>query len=72
MLFCFLLFFFSFKGIPTVFPTGSNYAFNWNPCTDFTDGNGCKDVLVSVLGGRGIATGNSNLAIPVVHLNVLV
>ena len=64
MLFCFLLLIFSFKGIPTVVPTGSNYAFKWNPCTDFTDGSGCTDVLVSVLGGE--ATGNSNLAIPVI------
>ena len=61
MLLCsyFVLFVLSFKGIPTIIPTGSNYAFNWNPCTDFTEGNGCTDVLVCVLGGE--ATSKTNL-----------
>ncbi|XP_074623995.1 cation-dependent mannose-6-phosphate receptor-like [Acropora palmata] len=37
----------AFKGIPTISPTGSAYAFNWNPCTKFTESeSGCQNVLV--------------------------
>ncbi|XP_068716301.1 uncharacterized protein [Montipora foliosa] len=36
----------SFKGIPTINPPGSSNAFNWNPCTKFTEGGGCQNVLV--------------------------
>ena len=38
----------SIKGIKTIYPTGTVYEFDWNPCTTFTEGSSCTDMLVSV------------------------
>lgn len=43
----FLKFISSFRNILTVYPPGSRLVFDWNPCTNFSEGFGCKDVLVS-------------------------
>ena len=40
-----------FKNIPQVDPTGSRFVFDWNPCTKFDEGDGCKAMLVSALKG---------------------
>ncbi|KAL9966630.1 hypothetical protein ACROYT_G024735 [Oculina patagonica] len=36
----------AFKDINTVSPLGVRYVFDWNPCTNFSEGLGCKDVLM--------------------------
>ena len=38
-----------FKNIPTKIPAGSRLVFDWNPCTNVSEGFGCKNVLVSSL-----------------------
>ena len=38
----------SIKGIKTIYPPGTIYEFDWNPCTTFTEGSSCTDMLVSV------------------------
>ncbi|KAL9966631.1 hypothetical protein ACROYT_G024736 [Oculina patagonica] len=36
----------AFKNILTKVPPGSRSVFDWNPCTNFSEGFGCKDVLM--------------------------
>lgn len=39
----------SFKDIPDVTKPPTDYTFDWNPCTKFSEGDGCKNMLVSAL-----------------------
>ncbi|KAM7424826.1 hypothetical protein ABFA07_023667, partial [Porites harrisoni] len=34
------------KGIKTIYPPGTIYEFDWNPCTTFTEGSSCTDMLI--------------------------
>jgi len=38
----------SFRNIPSVYPSSASDLFDWNPCTKFSKGDGCKDTLVSI------------------------
>ena len=46
--FCFFFLCWSIKGIKTISPPGTIFEFDWNPCTTFTEGNSCTDMLVGV------------------------
>lgn len=34
------------KGIKTIYPPGTIFEFDWNPCTTFTEGSSCTDMLI--------------------------
>lgn len=47
-MFLFALRIFNFQNIKDSDPSKS-FVYAWNPCTKFTQGDGCKDVLVSTV-----------------------
>ena len=48
-----IVFLSSFRDIPSVYPSSASDLFDWNPCTKFSKGDGCKDTLVSIRKGSG-------------------
>ncbi|XP_022796290.1 uncharacterized protein LOC111334745 [Stylophora pistillata] len=36
----------AFKGLLALYPPGSSYKFDWNPCTKFSEGTGCSNVFM--------------------------
>jgi len=42
----------AFRDIPSVYPSSASDVFDWNPCTKFSKGDGCKDTLMCAAYGN--------------------